>query len=679
MAFPPFLNTVLDTIRRRELLPRGGAVVCAFSGGADSTALLRALLDLAPELGLAVTAAHLDHALRDGSADDAAWARERAESWNVPFATERVDWATRGGFPESNREARARDERYAFLHRVASAHGATIAVGHHATDRIESLLVQLLRGAGPRGLSLPRARREDGVIRPLFDCSAEAVRAFLRERDIDWREDPTNTDGSNLRGRLRNGVLPLLRRENPELERAAARTADLLAAVDDHLRAEADALLTAWTREDGAAAASTTPSGEMTLDRPSGRPYDPVVLATVLRSALRRIGGNPAEIGFESIDRCVRAWRDGDRCTVDVPGGFRVSVEADTVRIAPRASDFAASLSERELPVPGRLSLPGPGAHLTARELPPPADPARVSSGRVAWVDAEKVAGPLTLRGRRPGDRYRPIGLGGAAKVQDLMTDRKIARRLRGTVPIIADGLGIVWIPGFRVDERTRITEETRRVIRLELAGSAPFLRGDQSMNPETVAPIGNVLISEDKLRARVRELGRELSAEYRGKCPICVNILKGGFIFLADLVRAMDVDCEMDFMVVSSYEDKTDSSGVVRILSDLGLNIEGRHVLIVEDIVDTGLTLEYLRELLQARNPASLKIVALLDKTDRRRVEVPIDWVGFPIPDEFVVGYGLDFAQRFRNLPYITVLDENDLPTVGLDDAGASQDGRHE
>ena len=132
-----------------------------------------------------------------------------------------------------------------------------------------------------------------------------------------------------------------------------------------------------------------------------------------------------------------------------------------------------------------------------------------------------------------------------------------------------------------------------------------------------------------------------------------------------------------MDFMVVSSYEDKTDSSGVVRILSDLGLNIEGRHVLVVEDIVDTGLTLEYLRELLLARNPASLRIVSLLDKHERRRVEVPIDWVGFRIPDEFVVGYGLDFAQRFRNLPYITVLDENDLPTAGLDSTGVSKDGQ--
>jgi hypoxanthine phosphoribosyltransferase len=181
----------------------------------------------------------------------------------------------------------------------------------------------------------------------------------------------------------------------------------------------------------------------------------------------------------------------------------------------------------------------------------------------------------------------------------------------------------------------------------------------------ERVAPIGNVLLSEEKILARVRELGRELSAEYAGKQPVLVNILKGGFIFLADLIRAMDVHCEMDFMVVSSYEDKTESTGVVRILSDLGLNIGGRHVLIVEDIVDTGLTLDYIRELLLARNPASLKIVTLLDKVDRRVQHVPIDWVGFEIPDEFVVGYGLDYAQRYRNLPYITVLDGNALPPL--------------
>jgi len=176
------------------------------------------------------------------------------------------------------------------------------------------------------------------------------------------------------------------------------------------------------------------------------------------------------------------------------------------------------------------------------------------------------------------------------------------------------------------------------------------------------IPTIGTVLLSEEEIQNRVKELGLELTDFYDGKQPILVSILKGGFIFLADLVRAMDMHCEMDFMVVSSYEDKKESSGVVRILSDLGLNIEGRHVLIVEDIVDTGLTLEYLRELLHARNPASLRVVTLLDKVDRRIVEVPIEYTGFRIPDEFVVGYGLDYAQRYRNLPYITVLDEDDL-----------------
>lgn len=198
------------------------------------------------------------------------------------------------------------------------------------------------------------------------------------------------------------------------------------------------------------------------------------------------------------------------------------------------------------------------------------------------------------------------------------------------------------------------------------------------TLEPPPVAPIGTILYSEEQIRAKVCEMGAILSREYAGKSPILVNILKGGFIFLADLIRAMDIHCEIDFMVVSSYEDKTESSGVVRILSDLGLNVEGRHVVIVEDIVDTGLTLDYLRELLLARNPASLKIVTLLDKSEKRVVDVPIDLVGFRIPNEFVVGYGLDYAQRYRNLPYITVLDGNSFPDLdsrGHDDARMTDD----
>jgi hypoxanthine phosphoribosyltransferase len=193
-------------------------------------------------------------------------------------------------------------------------------------------------------------------------------------------------------------------------------------------------------------------------------------------------------------------------------------------------------------------------------------------------------------------------------------------------------------------------------------------------LKTSTAATVGNVLLTEEQIQVRVREMGAILSREYVGKSPVLVNILKGGFIFLADLIRSMDIACEVDFMVVSSYEDKGESSGVVRILSDLGLNIEGRHVIIVEDIVDTGLTLDYLRELLLARNPASLKIVTLLDKSEKRVVNVPIDLVGFRIPNEFVVGYGLDFAQRYRNLPYITVLNGSQLLDFAAGDGSGTR-----
>ena len=141
------------------------------------------------------------------------------------------------------------------------------------------------------------------------------------------------------------------------------------------------------------------------------------------------------------------------------------------------------------------------------------------------------------------------------------------------------------------------------------------------------------------------------------------MNILKGGFIFLADLVRAIDAPVEIDFMEVSSYGDGTESTGIVRILEDLSISIEDRHLLIIEDIIDTGLTLQYIIENLKTRHPKSVKICTLLDRQGRREVEIPLDYVGFVVPDVFVIGYGLDLAQRYRNLPYIGVIEGEEIP----------------
>jgi hypoxanthine phosphoribosyltransferase len=170
---------------------------------------------------------------------------------------------------------------------------------------------------------------------------------------------------------------------------------------------------------------------------------------------------------------------------------------------------------------------------------------------------------------------------------------------------------------------------------------------------------IGEILVQPDDLKQKVRDLGAQISIDYAERDLLLVCVLKGAVFFLADLMRAIDIPCEVDFMAVSSYGSETDSSGVVRILKDLDRPIAGRDVLIVEDIVDSGLTLQYLMRNLGAREPASLEVVALLTKPDRRKVELPTRYVGFEIPDKFAIGYGLDVAERYRNLPYVAALTD--------------------
>lgn len=184
-----------------------------------------------------------------------------------------------------------------------------------------------------------------------------------------------------------------------------------------------------------------------------------------------------------------------------------------------------------------------------------------------------------------------------------------------------------------------------------------------------TAAPVGaamteplhpdlvELVIGTSALQARVTELGAAIRADYAGRAPVLVGILKGAVVFIADLARALDLPVEIDFMAVSSYGNSTQSSGIVRITKDLDSSIEGRDVILVEDIVDSGMTLRYLREYLERRNPASLAVCTLLDKQVARKADVEVEYIGFQIPDAFVVGYGLDYAERYRNLPYVGVL----------------------
>lgn len=168
---------------------------------------------------------------------------------------------------------------------------------------------------------------------------------------------------------------------------------------------------------------------------------------------------------------------------------------------------------------------------------------------------------------------------------------------------------------------------------------------------------IARVLVTEEELKVRVKELGEAITAEYEGKDLLVVGILKGSSVFMSDLIRQIQIPLNIDFMIVSSYGNATESTGVVKIIKDIEQSISDKHVLIVEDIIDSGLTLKYLTEMLKMRKPASIKLCTLLDKPSGRKVEVDVDYVGFEMPDEFIVGYGIDYAEGYRNLPYVGIL----------------------
>ncbi len=329
--------------------------------------------------------------------------------------------------------------------------------------------------------------------------------------------------------------------------------------------------------------------------------------------------------------------------TLDLGHGVRAICEHGLIR-------FAASSEADAAPEPVSLRIPGSCRfgrwEVRAEVCPAPVEPAGPD---LATLDADALGEELLVRRWRDGDRMRPLGMDGTKTLQDLFTDRGVPRSLRHHLPVVTAAGQVVWVAGVAVSEDFRLGPAGPR-------GRSPDGPRPRLMNDSA---IGEVLVADEDLQRRVAELGAEISRDYAGRDLVMIGVLKGALLFIADLMRQLTVPCEVDFMAVSSYGSSTDSSGVVRILKDLDAPIEGRDVLIVEDIIDSGLTLQYLLRNLRARSPGSLEVCALLTKPARRRVELPIRYVGFEIPNRYVIGYGLDYAQRYRNLSFVAVLNE--------------------
>jgi hypoxanthine phosphoribosyltransferase len=261
-----------------------------------------------------------------------------------------------------------------------------------------------------------------------------------------------------------------------------------------------------------------------------------------------------------------------------------------------------------------------------------------------AVFDADCLSTPLIIRAWQAGDRIHPRGMRGKRKkLQDLFTDMKVSRDERSRIPLIVAPEGIVWVVGRRQDERCAVGKDTRRCLVVKDKMERIF---------------GRPIVTQEEMRARIKELGKQIANDYAGKDLVLVGVLKGAYAFYADLARAIRIPMRVDFLIVASYGSQSKTSGKVKVITELTEQIKGKDVLLVEDIVDSGLTVEYLIKTLSKQKPKSIKVCTLLSKPERRTIDVPLDYVGFKIPNKYVVGYGLDYQQKYRNLPYLAELD---------------------
>jgi len=445
------LSPVLRTIRRHELVAAGDKVLVAVSGGPDSMALLAALWELAARLRITLEVAAVDHGLRPEAADELALVAARAEALGLPFHPLRVDVPAarepRGGGGNGNKTKRpgvqetARSLRQAALAELATRREcARVALGHQADDQTETIMFRVLRGTGLVGLAGMPYRR-DPFVRPLLDVPRAQVLEYLRRRAIPHVADPSNADLRYTRARIRHRILPALRAENPR--------------VDEALR-----LL--------AAAARSVPDGgeidRIALAAEAGGIHIPRRLALEIAAGLNEPG---PQRSFD-LERGFRAR----------VGGGGMTIEWRNPALA-RAAEAVGPAPEIAIPGPGMFPFPegvriGDARALVVRELagPPPAG-LGAGAGAVACFDADRVAWPLVLRTRSPGDRMRPRGGNGSRKLSDLLIDAKVPAAARAALPVVVDGTGaVLYVPGLRPSQAASPSSDTRRTLALALAGA---------------------------------------------------------------------------------------------------------------------------------------------------------------------------------------------------------------
>jgi len=462
---------LLGAVEAHSMVKPGERVVVALSGGGDSVALLRALHDLvrSGRLDAGLSAAHLNHCLRSEESDaDEAFCRALADELGVELVCGREDVRCLAEERSVGIEEAARASRMGFLVETAGSLGARkIAFGHTLDDQAETVLFRAIRGTGLAGLGAMRPVQEwEGravLVRPMLGMRRDELRAYLRSLAQAWREDATNLDTAYSRNAVRLAVLPGAEKINRRSAEALARLAELSRRAADHLIGEADAALAgSMTEDDG---------GGVSVRAEALAAMAPAVREFALRRLVERATGSTVDLGLDSVGRLMDLVEGGTGRKVELPGGAVAERSYDTVTVyagaPPPAEREAWSV---DLAVPGTARLPSGGA--IAAELLP-ADEARdcASGDSSEHLDYDAIGAPgtLTVRSRRPGDRFTPLGMSGTKKVKDLLIDERVPQRERSAAAVVLSGEDIVWVAPYRLDESAKVTEATVRVLRLGL------------------------------------------------------------------------------------------------------------------------------------------------------------------------------------------------------------------
>ena len=468
----PLVDAVASFIDAGNLIAPGARVVVGVSGGCDSVAALAILRQLArrEQRAYRLTVAHLDHALRGDSGDDAAFVTELARRWDLPCTIERIDVAAVADERSLGIETAGRMVRYEFLQRTAARVGGQyVAVAHHADDNAETICHRIFRGSHLRGAGGMRASRTLGqtetlLVRPLLNCRRREIEAFCVRMNLAWRTDPTNARSDFTRNFIRNELLPLIRqRINPDGDMALVRLGKAIAEAEDLIAARARDIAAECVRRERA--------GRTVVDTGPLAGVHRGLRGWIFREAVERSGVALRKVSAGKLEE-LSALADNEIQTVNLPDDYVARRRGDTIVISPASPTDLPVEEPVVLSIPGITALPsGASVVCTTEEFDAEAFAAHCGDHRrgVELLDGDKIRGQLVCRPRVPGDRFAPLGLGGSQSVSDFLTNASLDREARDAARCICDDEGIVYLAPLRIDQRVKITPATCRLIRIEV------------------------------------------------------------------------------------------------------------------------------------------------------------------------------------------------------------------